>query len=70
MLDDQALIVNLRGKGLIVITGCGHAGVVNIGRYATQLTGGSPCTRSWAGSISMVRCSNRSSREFSPISLP
>jgi 7,8-dihydropterin-6-yl-methyl-4-(beta-D-ribofuranosyl)aminobenzene 5'-phosphate synthase len=42
VLDDQALIVNLRDKGLIVITGCGHAGVVNIGRYATQLTGGQP----------------------------
>jgi 7,8-dihydropterin-6-yl-methyl-4-(beta-D-ribofuranosyl)aminobenzene 5'-phosphate synthase len=42
VLDDQALIVNVRGKGLIVITGCGHAGVVNIGRYATRVTGGQP----------------------------
>ncbi|GAC1610626.1 MAG: MBL fold metallo-hydrolase [Mycobacteriales bacterium] len=42
VLDDQALIVNVRDKGLIVITGCGHAGVVNIGRYATQLTGDQP----------------------------
>src|SRR5919201_1218007 len=29
VLDDQALIVNVTGKGLVVITGCGHAGVVN-----------------------------------------
>jgi 7,8-dihydropterin-6-yl-methyl-4-(beta-D-ribofuranosyl)aminobenzene 5'-phosphate synthase len=42
VLDDQALLVNVAGKGLIVITGCGHAGVVNICRYATRLTGGVP----------------------------
>jgi 7,8-dihydropterin-6-yl-methyl-4-(beta-D-ribofuranosyl)aminobenzene 5'-phosphate synthase len=42
VLDDQALIVNVAGKGLIVLTGCGHAGVVNIARYATILTGGEP----------------------------
>jgi 7,8-dihydropterin-6-yl-methyl-4-(beta-D-ribofuranosyl)aminobenzene 5'-phosphate synthase len=42
VLDDQALIVNVRGKGLVVITGCGHAGVVNIARYARRLTGGQP----------------------------
>jgi len=42
VLDDQALIINIAGKGLVVITGCGHAGVVNICRYATRLTGGQP----------------------------
>jgi 7,8-dihydropterin-6-yl-methyl-4-(beta-D-ribofuranosyl)aminobenzene 5'-phosphate synthase len=42
VLDDQALLVNVAGKGLIVITGCGHAGVVNICRYATRLTGEVP----------------------------
>lgn len=40
VLDDQALIVHVAGKGLIIITGCGHAGVVNICRYASRLTGG------------------------------
>ncbi|MHB1213110.1 MAG: MBL fold metallo-hydrolase [Candidatus Nanopelagicales bacterium] len=39
ILDDQALIANVAGKGLVVITGCGHAGVVNIVRYAQWLTG-------------------------------
>jgi 7,8-dihydropterin-6-yl-methyl-4-(beta-D-ribofuranosyl)aminobenzene 5'-phosphate synthase len=42
VLDDQALILNVAGKGLVVVTGCGHAGVVNIARYATRLTGGQP----------------------------
>jgi 7,8-dihydropterin-6-yl-methyl-4-(beta-D-ribofuranosyl)aminobenzene 5'-phosphate synthase len=39
VLDDQALIINVAGRGLVVITGCGHAGVVNIARYAARLTG-------------------------------
>ena len=39
VLDDQAVIINLRDRGLVVITGCGHAGVVNIARYACALTG-------------------------------
>ncbi len=42
VLDDQALIVNVRDKGLVVLTGCGHAGVVNIARYARRLTGDQP----------------------------
>jgi 7,8-dihydropterin-6-yl-methyl-4-(beta-D-ribofuranosyl)aminobenzene 5'-phosphate synthase len=42
VLDDQALIIDVRGKGLIVMTGCGHAGVVNICRYASRLTAGRP----------------------------
>jgi 7,8-dihydropterin-6-yl-methyl-4-(beta-D-ribofuranosyl)aminobenzene 5'-phosphate synthase len=39
ILDDQALIVHVRGRGLVVITGCGHAGAVNIARHALRLTG-------------------------------
>jgi 7,8-dihydropterin-6-yl-methyl-4-(beta-D-ribofuranosyl)aminobenzene 5'-phosphate synthase len=39
VVDDQALVVHLRGRGLVVLTGCGHAGVVNIVRHAQRLTG-------------------------------
>jgi len=39
VLDDQALIAHVAGHGLVVLTGCGHAGVINIVRYAQRLTG-------------------------------
>jgi 7,8-dihydropterin-6-yl-methyl-4-(beta-D-ribofuranosyl)aminobenzene 5'-phosphate synthase len=37
--DDQCAIVNVRDKGLVIVTGCGHAGVINIVRHAQALTG-------------------------------
>ncbi len=39
IVDDQALVVHVRGRGLVVLTGCGHAGAVNIVRHAQRLTG-------------------------------
>ncbi|MCL4230053.1 MAG: MBL fold metallo-hydrolase [Dehalococcoidia bacterium] len=39
LLDDQAVVVNVRGRGLVVLTGCGHSGIVNIVRRAVELTG-------------------------------
>lgn len=39
ILDDQALLLHVRDKGLVVLTGCGHSGIVNIVRYARKLTG-------------------------------
>lgn len=42
VLDDQALVLNVAGKGLVVITGCGHAGIVNICRHARRLAGDQP----------------------------
>jgi 7,8-dihydropterin-6-yl-methyl-4-(beta-D-ribofuranosyl)aminobenzene 5'-phosphate synthase len=39
ILDDQALVARVRDRGLVVISGCGHAGIVNTVRYAQRLTG-------------------------------
>ena len=37
--DDQALIMNVKNKGLIILTGCGHAGIVNTINFAKKVTG-------------------------------
>ncbi len=39
ILDDQALVVNVKGKGLVVISGCSHAGIINTLLYAKKVTG-------------------------------
>lgn len=37
--DDQNLVVNVRDRGLVIVSGCSHSGVVNVVRNAQQLTG-------------------------------
>jgi 7,8-dihydropterin-6-yl-methyl-4-(beta-D-ribofuranosyl)aminobenzene 5'-phosphate synthase len=37
--DDQSLIVNVKDKGLVIVSGCSHAGAVNVLRNAQRLTG-------------------------------
>ncbi len=37
--DDQALLVHLKGKGLVIIAGCSHAGIINTILYAQKITG-------------------------------
>ena len=37
--DDQGVICHLKGKGLVVVSGCSHAGVVNVLRNAQRITG-------------------------------
>lgn len=38
-IDEQALVFNVRGRGLVVIVGCSHPGVINTVRAAQRLTG-------------------------------
>jgi 7,8-dihydropterin-6-yl-methyl-4-(beta-D-ribofuranosyl)aminobenzene 5'-phosphate synthase len=37
--DEQALVMNVKDQGLVVIGGCCHPGVVNMVKYAQKLTG-------------------------------
>lgn len=37
--DDQNLVVHVRDRGLVVTSGCSHAGAVNVMRNARRLTG-------------------------------
>jgi 7,8-dihydropterin-6-yl-methyl-4-(beta-D-ribofuranosyl)aminobenzene 5'-phosphate synthase len=39
VLDDRALVINIKDKGLVIISGCAHAGIINTIRYAQQITG-------------------------------
>ncbi|TRO48902.1 MBL fold metallo-hydrolase, partial [Candidatus Bathyarchaeota archaeon] len=36
--DDQAIIINVKHKGLIIISGCAHAGIVNTTLFGQQIT--------------------------------
>lgn len=37
--DDQAVVCHVKNKGLIVLSSCSHAGVINVLRHAQRLTG-------------------------------
>lgn len=37
--DDSALVFNVKNKGLVVLSGCAHAGIVNTVEYAREVTG-------------------------------
>ena len=38
IIDDRAIAINIRGKGLVVLSGCAHAGIINTVTYAQQIT--------------------------------
>ncbi|ETN39068.1 uncharacterized protein HMPREF1541_05290 [Cyphellophora europaea CBS 101466] len=42
IMDERFVMCHLEGKGLVVFTGCSHAGVVNVMRHAVELGGGIP----------------------------
>lgn len=37
--DDTGIAMNVKGKGLVILTGCAHAGIVNTVRHAVNITG-------------------------------
>jgi len=37
--DDRAIVIKVRQKGLVVVSGCAHAGIINTILYAQQITG-------------------------------
>ncbi len=37
--DDQAAVIHVRNKGLVILSGCSHAGAINIIRHAQRVTG-------------------------------
>jgi 7,8-dihydropterin-6-yl-methyl-4-(beta-D-ribofuranosyl)aminobenzene 5'-phosphate synthase len=37
--DDTSIVMNLKDKGLVIVSGCAHAGIVNTVRYAMTVTG-------------------------------
>jgi 7,8-dihydropterin-6-yl-methyl-4-(beta-D-ribofuranosyl)aminobenzene 5'-phosphate synthase len=39
MRDDLSLVAQVRDKGLVIVTGCSHAGIVNIVKQSVELTG-------------------------------
>ncbi len=37
--DDTAMVMNLRDKGLVILSGCAHAGIINTINHARNVTG-------------------------------
>lgn len=37
--DDQAVVVKLRDKGLVILSGCAHAGIINTVEHAKKIAG-------------------------------
>jgi 7,8-dihydropterin-6-yl-methyl-4-(beta-D-ribofuranosyl)aminobenzene 5'-phosphate synthase len=56
--EDQAIAINVKGKGLVVVSGCAHSGIVNTVRHAREISG---VDRVWAilGGFHLARAEDR-----------
>jgi 7,8-dihydropterin-6-yl-methyl-4-(beta-D-ribofuranosyl)aminobenzene 5'-phosphate synthase len=43
--DDQSIVINVQDKGLVILSGCAHAGIVNTINYGIEISG---VKRVWA----------------------
>ncbi len=39
IVDDRAVVNNIKNKGLVVLSGCAHAGIINTINYAMEISG-------------------------------
>ena len=39
IMDDQCAIINVKDQGLVIVTGCGHSGIINTIWNAQRITG-------------------------------
>ena len=39
IVDDRAIVMNVKDKGLVILSGCAHAGIINTINYAKQISG-------------------------------
>jgi 7,8-dihydropterin-6-yl-methyl-4-(beta-D-ribofuranosyl)aminobenzene 5'-phosphate synthase len=39
IMDERAVAIDIKDKGLVVVSGCAHAGIINTVTYAQQITG-------------------------------
>ncbi len=37
--EDSAVVIHLKGKGLVILSGCAHSGIINTVKYAQEITG-------------------------------
>ncbi|MBW2409978.1 MAG: MBL fold metallo-hydrolase [Deltaproteobacteria bacterium] len=37
--EDTAIVMNVKGNGLVVLSGCAHSGIINTVKYAREVTG-------------------------------
>jgi 7,8-dihydropterin-6-yl-methyl-4-(beta-D-ribofuranosyl)aminobenzene 5'-phosphate synthase len=38
IMDDMSIVLNIKNKGLLVVTGCSHAGIINILKHSMKIT--------------------------------